>query len=210
MIGKIWFCFVFFLFRCFFIIFCGLKVRGLENLKIKGAFIMTANHASYCDPPLFAAISHRRVNCMAKKELFDIPLLSLFIKTLGAFPVDREGNDTSAVKKAIKLLKEGEIVGIFPEGQRVKGDKRGEASTGVALIAKQADVPVVPISIIGSANAIKINKKIPSFSKIELIVHKPIRYEKADPNLKEKENMRIFTDKIMDIVYYDIESRRSE
>lgn len=200
MIARAWFVVVHLFLKTFFSLFCGLKVKGIEKIKIKGAFIMVGNHTSYYDPPLFGAISHRIVHCMAKKELFSIPVLGPILWTVGAFPVDRESNDTWAVKHAIKLLKSGEIFGIFPEGQRVKEGDAVEPSTGVALIAKQTGVPVVPVSIIGADKAVVFKNKIPKFGKVRVIIGDPIVYEKADPSLKEKENMKIFTDKIMDII----------
>ena len=200
MITDIWFVAVHLFLKTFFSIFCGLKVYGHKNLKIKGGFIMAGNHTSYYDPPLFGAISYRAVRCMAKKELFKIPILGTFLHSVGTFPVDRESNDIWAVKHAIKILKEGKVFGIFPEGRRVKEGETAELSTGVALIAKQTGLPVVPIATIGADKAILFKKKIPSFGKVKVVIGEPIFYEKADPSLKEKENMMIFTEKLMDIV----------
>ncbi len=209
MLSKFWFYIVHLFLRGFFTLFCGFKVVGWKQLRRKGAYIMAGNHVSYLDPPMFGAISARRVNCMAKKELFDVPVLGPILHSLHSFPVDRESNDTWPIKHAISLLKSGEIVGIFPEGQRVKDGSDVEGAMGVALIAKQTMAPVFPISCIGGKEAVTFKNKIPHFKKVKVVIHEPIFYEKAADPKKEKENMRLFTNKLMGIIQETVK-RESE
>lgn len=126
-----------------------LRVYGVENVPASGPVILTSNHISWLDPPLVGAWFPRRVVYMAKKELFEIKWLGFLISSLGAFPVDREGNSRIAIKHSLDVLKGGGCVGIFPEGGRnVDGDK--EAKAGVALIAALSGAQVVPVYIAGS------------------------------------------------------------
>jgi 1-acyl-sn-glycerol-3-phosphate acyltransferase len=94
----------------------GLEVTGTENIPKEGV-IIASNHISYLDPPIIGSVTPRRSNFMAKKGLFDIPILGRMIK-YAAFPVDREKPRASTIKEAVKRIRDGRIVVVFPEGQR--------------------------------------------------------------------------------------------
>ncbi len=94
----------------------------------------------------------RRISYMAKKELFEIPVLGPVIRALGAYAVDRQGSATAAIKRSLQVLKNGGAVGIFPEGTRNRSGGL-QPQTGVALLASLAGAPVVPASIRGTAGA---------------------------------------------------------
>ncbi len=103
---------IYFVFKLFF----RAKVRGQKNLPEEGGVIIMSNHISLLDPPLIASVLDRPVHFMAKKELFENPILRLILYIADAFPVDRESTDIKAVKKALNILKNGEVLGLFPEG----------------------------------------------------------------------------------------------
>lgn len=138
------------LFRFLFAIFCRWEIKGIENMPEKGPVIIVANHVSNWDPIVVGCAMKRRVHFMAKKELFDIPVLGFLISLLGAFPVDRKHADRAAIRKTLKLLKEGKVVGIFPEGTRSKTGKLLPPSPGAAYIALKAQVPVCPVALVGT------------------------------------------------------------
>jgi 1-acyl-sn-glycerol-3-phosphate acyltransferase len=152
---------VFFLFRVFFRLFNRIEVEGLEKVPRDGPVIIACNHLSLSDPP--ALLSHvaliRRVNVMAKKELFTIPVIGYFIKRWGAIPVDRkrEGGDLGALRASISVLKKGGLLAIFPEGTRAQGRKL-PAKAGVALLAHKAGAPVLTARIFNSDNFAKLGK----------------------------------------------------
>jgi 1-acyl-sn-glycerol-3-phosphate acyltransferase len=135
------------LFRFFFTVFCHWKVKGMENLPDKGPALIIANHISYWDPIVVACAVSRRVQFMAKAELFNYPIFGSLIYKLGAFPVSRHHVDRASLKKALALLSEGKVVCIFPEGTRNKSDKLLPFLPGAAFIARKASVPIIPMSL---------------------------------------------------------------
>lgn len=125
------------------------RVYGREYVPRTGPLIIACNHVSNIDPPVMGSFVPRQISYMAKKELFEIPLLGPTIRALGAYPVDRQGSATAAIKRSVEILRAGGCIGIFPEGGRnVHGDKAPQ--TGVALLASLAKAPVVPAAIVGS------------------------------------------------------------
>ena len=128
------------------------QVEGVESVPDSGAFVLAANHVSYLDPPVLGVACPRRVHFMAKAELFDIPVLGLVIRQLGAFPVHRNGADRQAIRWALQLLDEGRVVGVFPEGTRSRSGKLLNPQGGAALLALKAGVPVVPAGIWGTGD----------------------------------------------------------
>lgn len=148
-----------------FKILYNVKVEGKENLPIGGPLIICANHTSAIDPIILAiTLPYKRLYSMAKAELFKIKILAWFFTTIGVFPVKRGEADIRSIKTSLKILKEGKIMGIFPEGTR---NKSGEvkAEPGVAMIAIKAQTPILPIAIISNyklfnRTTVKIGKPI--------------------------------------------------
>lgn len=122
------------------------RVVGMENLPEGGA-LLCANHASGWDPIVIGLNLPRdsRLTVMAKDQLFRIPLLGLFLRKLGIFPVRRGGSDLTAMKTAIKVLSGGNRLLVFPEGTRVEERGDVEAKGGVTMLAVRTGVPMVPI-----------------------------------------------------------------
>jgi 1-acyl-sn-glycerol-3-phosphate acyltransferase len=131
------------------------KAYGTENVPMTGPLIVACNHVSYFDPPGMGSFCPRRISYMAKKELFDIPILGPGIAAVGAYPVDRKGSAKAAIKRSLEVLQAGGCIGIFPEGTRnLTGDIQPQ--TGVALLASLAKAPVVPACIVGSDHALRL------------------------------------------------------
>lgn len=128
-------------------LFQPLYVEGLENFDMKKPFILCANHISNWDVVALYLACPRCINFMAKAELFKFKPLGWLLKKLGAFPVRRGENDITAIKTAMKVLKDGEVLGIFPQGTRTDNDD-DQAKGGAVLIASKTNVPVVPAAII--------------------------------------------------------------
>ena len=127
------------------------KILGKENVPMTGGMIMAANHLSNWDPPMVGTYMPRPVAYMAKEELFHNPLLGWLIRSLGAFPVDRDGTDIQAVKTAMKAIREGDNLLIFPEGTTIRngvGTHDGlpaHAHSGIAVIGVRAGATLVPV-----------------------------------------------------------------
>lgn len=122
------------------------RVVGMENLPEGGA-LLCANHASGWDPIVIGLNLPRdsRLTVMAKDQLFRIPLLGLFLRKLGIFPVKRGGSDLTAMKTAIRVLSGGNRLLVFPEGTRVEERGDVEAKGGVTMLAVRTGVPMIPI-----------------------------------------------------------------
>ncbi len=125
------------------------RVVGAENVPTTGGAILAGNHVSYMDPVLLWEFAPRRPHFMAKSELFH-GFLGWMLPRVYAFPVVRGSADRAAITTATKLLQDGELVGIFPEGTRSADGEAGEAHGGVSFIAMRAGVPVVPVAFVGT------------------------------------------------------------
>lgn len=131
-------------------IFCGFEIRGQEHVPLKGGFILAGNHKSYLDPVAFAAACPRALSFMARDSLFQRPVFGAFIRALQAFPLKRNAADLSAIKEAVRRLKTGRGLLVFPEGTRTPDGRMKNAEAGVGFLARKAGVPVVPAYIEGS------------------------------------------------------------
>ncbi|WP_297019524.1 lysophospholipid acyltransferase family protein [uncultured Dialister sp.] len=128
-----------------------LYVEGRENVPQTGAIIVAPNHKSDWDPPLIGvAFNTRIIHYMAKEELFKNPFLGWLIRQFGTFPVKRGTVDRAAIRRAIRELKAGNPLGIFPEGTRIRRDGLGRFHSGMASLALMTGTPVVPVAVIGS------------------------------------------------------------
>ncbi|WP_424766093.1 lysophospholipid acyltransferase family protein [Paenibacillus sp. sgz302251] len=140
-----------------------LEARGTENIPTEGAVILASNHISNFDPPTVGIKVKRKVHFMAKEELFKVPVFGSLIRAFGAFPVKRGGVSKDAIKSAITMLKDGNMLGIFPEGTR--NNQSGAAKKGAAMIAVRSGAVIVPVAIIG---------RYKPFSKMTVCYGKPI------------------------------------
>lgn len=168
---------------------CRLAVRALYgfralhpgNVPADGPVIVACNHVSYLDPVVLGIGFRRPVTYLAKKELFAIPVLGPVIRALGVYPLDREAGGVAAVRAALRALKEGRCVGIFPEGTRnLTGQVEGKG--GAALLGALSGAPVVPAAISGTRHA-------RPFHPISVVYGEPIHVErrrKADGDDLEK------------------------
>ncbi len=132
------------LMRIIFAILYPLRMVGAENLPDSGAAILCGNHMSLLDPLAAGVAVKRPVRFMGKKELFHVPVVRWMVRSLGAFPVDRGNADMTAVRTALAILRDGGVLGIFPQGGRELTGYRG-METGVALIALKSGAPVIPM-----------------------------------------------------------------
>ncbi len=134
-----------------------LQIVGRANVPTSGALIVACNHVSNLDPVALGSAMPRPVRYMAKRQLFAMPVLGPLITSLQAYSVDREGSALAAMRVSLAVLKDGEVVGIFPEGRRnVAGDLKEKG--GAALLATMAKVPVLPAAVYGTHDLWSFNR----------------------------------------------------
>ncbi|TPE70560.1 lysophospholipid acyltransferase family protein [Halalkalibacterium halodurans] len=165
-IGR-WIC------RSYFRLFFKVEVIGVSRIPDEGGLLLCCNHFSNYDPPFVGSFFPRKVRFMAKEELFRFKPLQSLMMAVGAFPVRRGAGDKQALKVGLKLLKEGETLGIFPEGTRSKDGQIGKGLSGVGFFALRSDATVVPCAIVG---------KYRFFRKIRFVIGEPVPMEE----LKER------------------------
>ena len=150
-----------------------IEVIGLENVPKEGSVLLCANHIDNLDPPLVGITMKRPVVFMAKEELFDVPILGKLVRKLNAFPIKRGTADREAIRNGLKVLKEGKVLGIFPEGTRSKTGELGKGLTGVGFFALRSDATVIPCAIIGPYRV---------FRKVKIVYGKPINFSELKKN----------------------------
>ena len=160
----------------FFIIFLP-KVKGRENIPKKKAAILAGNHKSNLDCFMVILSTRRCVHFLAKAKLFRLSFFNWFFRNSGLIPVYRNGKDKKALETAVEYLKNGEIVGVFPEGRLNKKSKTTVLpfKIGAVKMAKETGKPIIPFTIKG--------KYIPFVRSIEIIFQKP--FYVTDNNLDE-------------------------
>lgn len=164
-----------------------MEVVGREYLPPQGPVILAANHVTNFDVfPLQFALP-RPVFFMGKAELYRNPLLDVFLRNLSSFPVHRGEKDQWAMRHAAKVLKHGQVLGMFPEGKRSKGRGLGVAKTGVARLAIDADCPIVLVAVTGSD---KFFKRFPHRTRVRIQLLPPL-------NPKVGETPLALTDRLM-------------
>jgi 1-acyl-sn-glycerol-3-phosphate acyltransferase len=136
--------------KSLFQVVMNMEVIGLENFPRSGPVLLVANHVTNFDvfPMQFAL--PRPISFMGKAELFKNPLIDVALRNLGGFPVKRGEKDEWAMRHAVKVLKHGQTLGMFPEGKRSKGKGLAVAKTGAARLALEANCPIVPMAVVGS------------------------------------------------------------
>lgn len=187
-------------FICSFLchIFFGLKITGRKFIPKKGGCIIASNHLSFLDPPLVGSSVNRPTYFMGKSELFKTNFSAFLLTQFHTFPVKRDGQDHRAISQAVKFLKCGHVLVIFPEGGRnIDGTK--EIQLGVGFLAQLANVPVVPTLVIGSDRALPHGAKFIKMHKVEVRFGAPLYpQEFASTNLKGKELYQAVTQRVMD------------
>ena len=157
------------------------KVEGLENVPTNGGVLLVSNHESYLDFLIVPVSGCRLPRYMAGEVFFDKPVIGWAFRKMGFIPVDRAKTaNTSAVTSALKYMKRGGVLGIFPEGTRSPNGKLQPAHEGVGFLAHMSEVPVVPIAVIGTYEAWAKGDKRPKASPCSVRFGTPMRFCKAD------------------------------
>ncbi len=163
--------------RFFFLLFhllWPLRIKGVENVPREGAAIVVCNHLSMVDP-FMVAYAVRRIICfMAKKELFRNRIIGFLVRVTGAFPVDRSRMDPATMRTAMTVLKEGYLLGMFPEGTRSTGEML-EFRVGAIRLAARTRTPIIPAAVYNTDQALPPGK-LPRRAHISVIFGPPIEF----------------------------------
>lgn len=164
------------------------KVIGKKNLPKKQGYVLTCNHYSNLDVVILGVSLGKKIRYLAKKELFKNKFMGWYVKKLGGFPVDRENPDISAFKFGVNALKEGHVLGIFPEGTRNKGADDAELQdlkSGAITFASKTGTKIVPVMIYRRARFLRKNYIVIG-EPIDIIAENPKRltHEETDENAK--------------------------
>jgi len=178
------------------------KCTGLENVPSDRGAVLAANHASYLDHLVIGSNLIPRLNRMlyflAKKEHFDSFLQRRWHQYFKAIPVDREAGGQEALQKALKHLRGGDLVVVYPEGTRTLTGKMNRAKTGVARLALSARVPVVPMGITNTFYILPKGRRIPRLGKkADLLIGNPLRFDEYYEKENDREILREITTNVM-------------
>ena len=165
--------------RIVFLFIFRIEIVGKENIPERGAFVVVANHKSNFDPIIVSFITRRPIHFMAKAELHNTKLKRWLFEGVKTIKVDRNKSDISAIKNGLKVLKNGGILGLFPEGTRVKEPSIDKsAKSGAVMLAHKSKVNILPVSIDASYKIFsKVNLKILPMFEVENYVAQDLSYE---------------------------------
>src|SRR5438552_5603488 len=176
------------------------KARGLDNIPDEGPVILACNHQSFIDSLFVPLVVKRQVVFLGKADYFSTRRTAWFFKAAGVIPVRREGGSASeaAIQAGVRELRNGHIVGIYPEGTRSPDGRLFRGKTGVARMALLARCPVVPVAAFGTRDLQPIGKKMPKLSgRVEVHFGKPLPFDRFYGQEADRFVLRSITDEVM-------------
>lgn len=179
-------------------------IRGMENIPSSGAVILASNHLSFSDSIFLPLQSRRPVVFLAKSEYFTGrgfkgALTRWFFKATGQLPIDRSGGRASeaSLNTGLKVLAQGQVLGIYPEGTRSPDGRLFRGRTGIARMALESKVAVVPVAMIDTEKVQPIGRRLPRIRRIGIIVGEPLDFSRFDGMEGDRVVLRAVTDEIM-------------
>jgi 1-acyl-sn-glycerol-3-phosphate acyltransferase len=181
-------------------LFWGLEHKGIENIPQNTGLIIAANHQSYGDPFWLSIPIKGPIRFLAWSEAFSWPLVGKVIRRLGAWPLQIEGSDPTAIRRSLHWLRDSGVVVIFPEGGRGLPDGSMRHMKGGAVrIALEAGVPILPVTIRGANRVWPADKKLPRLGKVEITYH-PIFHVEQRPGEETRACARRETERLAEII----------
>lgn len=175
-------------------------VVGAERLRADGAFIIAPVHRSNLDGPLVNCLCPRTVRSLAKRQMFKGAAGTWMSAMLGGFPVHRGAGDRRSLKAAMDLLARGEPLLIFPEGTRQSGRQVGEIFGGTAFLASRAGVPVLPVGIAGTEEAMPPGARVPRRGPVTIVIGEPLLPPKLDSGRQSSSQRNELTIRLRDAI----------
>jgi 1-acyl-sn-glycerol-3-phosphate acyltransferase len=183
---------------------CRPTIEGLEHVPDEGGAILASNHLAVADSFFLPLLVPRRITFLAKREYFTQPgfvgwLKKQFFSGVGQVPIDRQSGSAAqaALDTAVRLLREDNLLGIYPEGTRSPDGKLYKGKTGVARMALEADVAVIPVAMIGTDKVNPIGSRMWRPRKIHIRVGAPLDFSRYSGMAGDRFIERSMTDEIM-------------
>jgi 1-acyl-sn-glycerol-3-phosphate acyltransferase len=170
--------------------------HGVEKIPRSGPCIVVANHTSYLDAGVLGTAYPRRLRFLLSAEIYRLLRMRWFYYMMGAIPLRTNGGDSGALRKALKTLRSGLGVGIFPEGQRMESGQLGEGKMGVSFLAWRSGAPVVPAAILGAHRAMPVGAILPRPLPVQVLFGEPLRFPEG-PGKPDKETLLAFANDVM-------------
>jgi 1-acyl-sn-glycerol-3-phosphate acyltransferase len=179
-------------------------VRGIENIPTSGPVILASNHLSFSDSIFLPLQSRRPVVFLAKSEYFTGKglkgaLTRWFFKSTGQLPIDRSGGKASeaSLNTGLKVLSQGQVLGIYPEGTRSPDGRLYRGRTGIARMVLESKAPIIPVAMIDTEKVQPIGKRLPRIRRIGIVVGTPLDFSRFDGMEGDRIVLRAVTDEIM-------------
>jgi 1-acyl-sn-glycerol-3-phosphate acyltransferase len=159
------------------------RITGREHVPKTGPCVLAANHVSVMDGFFLGIAVTRQVRFMAKAELHRVPIVKQILEGAGAFPVERGADAGRAVATAVKLLEQGAVVGVFPEGTSLPDKKRGY-KRGAARLALATGAPLVPVALVGTHLTLEPGTHRIRLPRVRIVIGEPLSVERQEPTEK--------------------------
>lgn len=176
------------------------RARGLENVPKTGGGLVLINHQSALDPLLAGVALQRPISYVARDTLFPVPFIGWVLKNTYVLPINREAASSRLIKAMVRRMDHGFLVGMFPEGTRTRDGEVGPFKPGFLAMIRRSNVPIYPVGIAGSMDAMPRGMLIPRFRKVRVVYGEPLLPEEIKPYLddgREKELVALVRERII-------------
>ncbi|MGH7318935.1 MAG: lysophospholipid acyltransferase family protein [Candidatus Rokuibacteriota bacterium] len=171
-----------------------IRFEGVAHVPMSGPVLITPNHVSYMDPVLITLPIHRPLNYLALEPFFRVPVLGALIRWGRALPIREDEVNEHAVRAAVRLLRGGEPLVVFPEGGRSPDGRLQPFRLGAFRLALAADAPVVPVAIAGGFEAWPVGRRLPRPGHITITYHAPVTRKDLPPETPRKAQPALMAD----------------
>lgn len=177
-----------------------MRVIHQERMVESGPLLIAVNHSSFFDPPLAGICSKRGVYYLARKTLLKWPFFGPLFPAMNVIPVERDGNDMSALREVIKKVKDGNAVLLFPEGTRSVDGNLQSARAGIGLVIAKTGAPVLPMRIFGAYEAFPKNARRFQLSQITVVIGEPIYFSEEEISHTSRETYQVLSNRVMEAI----------
>lgn len=170
--------------RCLFSIYINYRARGFDQIAPGGGLLL-ANHQSFIDPIVIGLPLDRPISFLARDSLFRVPLFGGYLRRMYTMPISREAAGSASIRQAVDRLRQGYLVGIFPEGTRTRDGQLGEIKPGFVTLVRRGGVPVYPVGIAGAFDVLPRSSFWLRPRPIRVVFGAPFTEEELSGNAKE-------------------------
>lgn len=190
--------------RPLFLLLFSPRVVGAERIPARGGALLASNHLSMCDSLFLPVLTRRRVTFLAKSEYFTGRGIkgrakAAFVRGTGLLPIERGNSDAAAAALAagVRVLRTGRLLGVYPEGSRSPDGRLYRGKTGVVRMALLAQVPVVPVAMVGTDKVLPIGETVPRRTRVEIRIGEPLDFSVYAGRADDPTVLRALTDDLM-------------